>query len=206
MLNRRRILAEICEKASLAVHSEGTRVVEGGLHAAWINLQVPIAGSIGGTVFQMVLGEPCNTPDEARERAAQRAIERIMTTGNIVIDDVNYSSLYAALGQLRVATAQSYYNGVQATHLAWQRDDLSRKKDGILTHLAHVCTSFDVVLPIKVIYPMGSTCRLSGGTLMYTGPMPPVTRVEHVAWFIIHDLLGPEYTNVAPVRGQSGAI
>ena len=105
MLNRRRILAEICEKAGLVVHSEGTRVVEGGLHDTWINLQVPVAGSIGGTVFQMVLGEPCNTPDEARERAAQRAIERIMTTGNIVIDDVNYSSLYAALGQLRVATA-----------------------------------------------------------------------------------------------------
>lgn len=189
-LNRRRILGEICEKANLFIHSEGVRFDQDGFYVGWIKLQVPHEGSASGRVFKTVTGHSCSTEHEAREKAAQEAIVQIMESGSIVINDVNYSSLYTALGQLRSATAQSYFNGVQATQLAWERDNLSREKDVILTHLAHICTSFNDILPVEVIRPLGPGIGLCAGMFAYTGAVPPVTRIEQVAYFIVHTLLG----------------
>jgi hypothetical protein len=153
---------------------------------------------MGSSRFQTVYGIPSATQAVAREKAAQEAITRIIASGNIIIDDVNYGSLHNTLGQLHSATMQSYYSGVQAVQLAQERDRLSQEKDVILSHLAHICTIFDDVLPIEVVQSSTSDVLLSAGTLRYIGSVPPVTRVERVASFIIDRLLGPDHVNLRP--------
>jgi hypothetical protein len=150
----------------------------------------------------MVTADSTISEEHAAEKAADKAIRMIVKNGNIIVHDVNYASLKDKTTKLRCAGLAACHSNAHLTRIACENNRLLQEREHLLTHLAYTCTSFDDVLPIEVVQAPTIPEDLSTGTLRYTGNMPPSNRLEHLASFIVHNIIGPEYTRIRPRTGM----
>jgi hypothetical protein len=197
-LNRRRILQDMSEGANITIHSQGLATPTPGRHTAWINLDIPIPGQHPQVAPTMITAESFTSEEDALERAADRAIRMLIEGGNIVV----YDSMRTNRTRLHCSGLTACQSNQQLAKTACENTQLRRAKDELLTHLAYACTNFDDVLPIKVVQPPTNPADLSTGVLKYTGSTPPTTRLEQLASFILHNIVGPEYTKIKPRSGM----
>jgi hypothetical protein len=118
--------------------------------------------------------------------------------GNIVV----YDSMHDNRTRLRCSGLTACHRDQQVGKITCENIPLRRAKDQLLTHLAYASTNFDDVLPIQVIQPPTNPADLSTGVLRYAGTTPPTTRLEQLAYFILHSIVGPEYTKIKPRTGM----
>jgi hypothetical protein len=202
VLNRRRILGDIAEATNLPIYSEGSHTPSPGRFSAWIKMDIPIAGNHPHRATTMVTADSTISEEHAAEKAADKEIKLIVKNGNIIVHDVNYDSLRDNTMKLRCAGLAACHNDAHLTRIACENNRLLQEREHLLTHLAYACTSFDDVLPIEVVQTPAIPGDLSTGTLRYTGNMPPSNRLEHLASFIVHSIIGPEYTRIRPRTGM----
>ena len=201
-LNRRRVLREIELSTELVIRSEGVNRVSDGKYTSWISVEVPAHWNTGGLAGRVIFGRPRTTEQDASEDAAAECIKWIVSTGRVVVNDTNYEALRASRTQLRYAGHLFDHRDAMASRMSLQIARLMRDKKSMLINLAHACTNFDDVLPIKVVETPDVSSDVSAGQLEYTGKMLPETRQEQLACFIVHGMLGPEYTKIRPVTSM----
>jgi hypothetical protein len=146
----------------------------------------------------MVTAESFISEEDALERAAYRAIRMLTKDGNIVV----YDSMRDNRTRLRCSDLTACHINQKIGRTTCENTRLRRAKDQLLTHLAYACTNFDDVLPIQVVQPPTNPADLSTGVVRYTGAIPPTTSLEQLASFILHNIVGPEYTKIKPRSGM----
>jgi hypothetical protein len=193
-----RILQDMSEGANIAIHSQGSATPTPQRHIAWINLDIPILGQHPQVAPTMVTAESFISEEDALERVADRAIKMLTEGGNIVV----YDSMHDNRTRLRCSGLTACHRDQQVGKITSENIRFRRAKDQLLTHLAYASTNVDDVLPIEVIQPPTNPADLSTAVLRYAGTTPPTTRLEQLAYFILHSIVGPEYTKIKPRTGM----
>jgi hypothetical protein len=197
-LNHMRILQDMSEGANIAIHSQGSATPTPQRHTAWISLDTPISGQHSQGAPTIITAESFISEKDALERAAYRAIKMLTEDGDIVV----YDSIRVNRRRLRCSGLTACHTDQQLTKITCENTQFHRARDQLLTHLAYACTNFDDVLHIQVVQPPNNPADLSTGVLRYTGAIPPTTRLEKLASFILHNIVGPEYTKIKPRAGM----